>query len=639
MIYIGRKAEVEKTVAVEETRLKSQFLANMSHEIRSPMNAIIGMTELVLDSQVNQIQQRHLKVVLSSARALLSLINDILDLSKLESGKMEMEQVVFSPRAMLEDVVQTLSFQAKNKGLDIVSEVDENIAACLIGDPLRLRQVVLNLAGNAVKFTETGYIKVQVVRSNEDPEYLHFSIIDTGIGIAPERQGAIFESFTQAEGSTSRKHGGTGLGTTISKQIIENMNGRIWLESELGKGSTFHFQVKLAAAEGIESCEIEYAGSADVINNDRSLAVLLADDIEENIELARIRLEQRQHRVTAAFNGVEVLQKFKDGNFDVILMDVQMPEMDGFDATIKIREYETQKNQKPIPIIAMTANAMKGDREKCLAAGMNDYASKPIDFNTLFKILNKVVAADAGLPIENSEAETIDVHEEQSWAVEGMPNLYGIDLPAAISVWGNQEVYNKSLASFARKHSQGIVKIKQFIENRDYTEAKLISHALKGVAANLYMPGLASQMSEIDEALATGKPVSPEILATAELELAGIVRDIELKILNIQVEDGNLIIPENNNDALVFIEAPEDEKGVLQELLWKIGTASGAGSVGEAETWLDQLELEYGDILPARFISDVKIKLDDFEFEAAQQLVKALCDANNIDLNNADCVD
>ncbi|MBF0294878.1 MAG: response regulator, partial [Magnetococcales bacterium] len=489
-----------KLRAEEASRAKSGFLANMSHEIRTPMNSIIGMTELVLETTTDPTHQKYLATATSSARHLLGVINDILDLSKIESGKLQLESLVFDLRQVVEESLATMRVLAVSKNLALTASVEESLPCCRLGDPTRLRQVLMNLLGNAIKFTQLGSVTVRVEGA---PEGVLFMVRDTGIGIPEDRRGSIFDSFTQADQSTTRKYGGTGLGTTISREIVERMGGRIWLTSVVNQGTTFFFCLPLPEARMMGHCQErrQVGRRCSGVGVMRTpLHILLADDVETNRTLATIRLEQRGHRVTQAEDGLQVLDAVRVQAFDVILMDLQMPNLDGLAATRAIRDMEAASGGgSHVPIIALTARSMLEDRDACLAAGMDEYISKPIDFVQLNEVLARLFPG--GGEEELSEEGAREAGIVPATVLSGLP---GLDVAAGLARWGNEAVYWRSLASFCQRHAADGERLRQAMQDGEREQARELAHALKGAASALSAEALAVAAAELEAGLRQG---------------------------------------------------------------------------------------------------------------------------------------
>jgi signal transduction histidine kinase/CheY-like chemotaxis protein/HPt (histidine-containing phosphotransfer) domain-containing protein len=379
---------IESRKAAEAASIaKSQFLANMSHELRTPMNAILGMTDLALTEKLPATVRKYLQTAKESAGVLLELLNEILDLSRIEAGRFELKTIPFSVRDTVEQVIKTLRVRAREKGLALIYRLPSDMPESFVGDPLRLRQILMNLVDNAIKFTHSGRVTVnaRILEHTNENARIEFAVSDTGIGISPEDQEKIFIPFTQADASTTRNYGGTGLGLTISRKLVELMEGRIWVESRPGQGSTFYFTVPLKLQKG-ESAEKIKPRKTPLHSSRRGLRVLLVEDTPTNQKLAEFLLARRGHVIEIAQNGRQAVEMVEKKTYDVVLMDVQMPVMDGFQATAAIRAL-SDPVKSHVPIIAMTAHALKGDAERCLEAGMDSYVSKPIQGEELIELV------------------------------------------------------------------------------------------------------------------------------------------------------------------------------------------------------------------------------------------------------------
>jgi PAS domain S-box-containing protein len=482
----GRIAREMADRAEALSAAKSDFLANMTHEVRTPLNGILGMTGLALETQLQSDQREYLELVESSAEALLSLVNDVLDFSKYEVGKLGLDCVEFSLRALVRDVLRPLALRASVSGLAFESAIEDQAPDRLIGDPLRISQVLRNLAGNAIKFTNAGqvsvYVRAEAIEGSKVT--LRISVVDTGIGIPPEKHRMIFEPFTQADGSTTRKYGGTGLGLSICSGLVELMDGRIWVESEVGQGSAFHFTLPLELAAPAQSSEPGPSPSATQERckpdgSKRKLRILVAEDNSVNQRLAARLLEREGHSVTIAGSGQEALELSEREQFDLILMDVQMPDLDGLQATARIRERERGSGRR-VPIVAMTAQAAESDRVRCLESGMDAYVTKPIHVPDLMRMIETVVpesvVPESVVPGGNSMNGNVTSEES---SVEDQ--LLQLDESLALSrVGGDVDLLKEVVELFLDDYPATFEKIKGAVTSRDATALEHHAHSLKG---------------------------------------------------------------------------------------------------------------------------------------------------------------
>jgi signal transduction histidine kinase/CheY-like chemotaxis protein len=470
------------------TRAKSAFLANMSHEIRTPLNAVLGMAELALRVDDPGRKNECLGRVLEAGTSLLTVINDILDFSKIEARKLTLERIDFDIREVLRTALDMHRLHATDKGLTLTAEVDESVPRVVAGDPGRLRQVLVNLVANAVKFTETGGVTVSITRASDPadsapgtPLDLEFAVADTGIGIPRKKRRAIFKSFLQADDSITRKHGGTGLGLAICKLLVELMGGTLDVESVEGEGSTFSFTGHFAVGDPA-AVERERA-TADAAAPRPGLRVLLADDNALNRSLALDLLAEKGYRTTAVENGAQALEAVKREHFDLVLMDVQMPVMDGITATRAIRDPGSGALDTDVPIVALTAHALKGDRERFLAAGMTDYIAKPIQIDTFYATVaaavNDARPAGADVPGRAQGAPAAE-SDDKAGGNNGCP---AFDRETALDMLGGKsDLLGRMDAIFLRDTPGDLAALDQAVAAGNWADARRLAHSIKGAA-------------------------------------------------------------------------------------------------------------------------------------------------------------
>ena len=515
MLNILEDLEVARQAADSAAQAKADFLANMSHEIRTPMNAIIGFSNLAMKTELDRKQRDYLSKIQQSGKHLLGIINDILDFSKIEAGKLPVEHTDLELEKVMENVSNLVSEKTAAKGLELIFNIEKGTPNYLLGDPLRLGQILVNYANNAVKFTEQGEIIVsaKVVEETDHDCLIRFAVSDTGIGLTQEQIGKLFQSFQQADMSTSRKYGGTGLGLAISKKLAELMGGAVGVESEYGKGSTFWFTARLG--KGVAKAKsVDQQAETAIVNLAaiKGSSILLVEDNEFNQQIASELLTDAGFKVDVAENGQKSIEMLDKRAYDIVLMDMQMPVMDGVTATREIRRDERFKD---LPILAMTANVMDTDIEKCRAAGMWDHIGKPIDPDELFGKLVKwmkprkmeEVRETAETPPVETQKEETKKEEAKPAPQDDLPEIPGLDTGLGLKrVMGKQAFYRDMLRKYIDNQGEAPVQIRQSLDAGDFATAERQAHTAKGVSGNIGATQVQALAATLEKAIREKMP-------------------------------------------------------------------------------------------------------------------------------------
>jgi len=642
---IYRELEIASAKAEESTRAKSLFLANMSHEIRTPMNAIVGMTYLALNTELNQRQQNYISKIQNAAQSLLQIINDILDFTKIEAGKLELEKVTFRLEDLVDNVLSLLRQSALEKGIELLFDIGDagliGDAGTFLGDPLRLAQVLSNLLTNAVKFTDKGYVQLRIQESSRTVSAckLQFHIEDTGIGMSPEQVERLFQEFSQADGSTTRRHGGTGLGLAITKRLLTLMGGEISVTSEPNRGTCFTCDITLQIANREELQEghsvpnddgnflpkaalpedfhllLDATGQEDTLpdaarfSGFKGMRILLAEDNLINQEIASEMLGYHGIVVDIANNGREALDMIgtnPDDYYHGVLMDIQMPVMDGYEATRLLRE---QPRYATLPIIAMTAHAMVEEQERCVALGMNAHVAKPFQLEDLLRILASYSPAAKALswPMQPAAGEGVETPRFGASLPESIP---GIDMGKGLGLCaGKVDLYRKILERYVLEYSPFVNTLRLHLANGQWEELTNLAHGFKGLSATIGAQALRDLGERIERGGASRSPALVSLLG--ELE--------ELLPVTLNALHRHFAVRQDEPVATsTASEATRDSHSLLEQLRYLLGESDSAA----LDFWIAH-ELALKKMLPPAVAKKLALTISGFQFEEAMVLLSS----------------